>query len=119
MLKKEALRKRRHHRLRNRVIGTSARPRLNVFRSLLHIYAQVIDDSQGATIVAASSLDKDIKAQVSNGGDIASAKLVGKLVGERLKAKGIEQVVFDRGGYQYHGRVAALAEGAREAGIKF
>ena len=85
----------------------------------MHIYAQVIDDSQGVTITSASSLDKDIKAQVSNGGDVASAKLVGELVGRRLKEKGIEQVVFDRGGYQYHGRVAALADGAREAGIKF
>lgn len=119
MLKKAALRKRRHYRLRNRVIGTAERPRLNVFRSLLHIYAQVIDDSQGVTIAAASSLDKEIKAQVSNGGDIASAKLVGQLIGKKLEEKGIEQVVFDRGGYQYHGRVAALAEGAREAGIKF
>lgn len=90
-----------------------------MFRSLLHIYAQVIDDATGETIVSASSLDKEIKAQVKNGGDIPSAKLVGELVGKRAAEKGIERVVFDRGGYQYHGRVAALADGAREAGLKF
>ncbi|NLN76448.1 MAG: 50S ribosomal protein L18 [Armatimonadetes bacterium] len=119
MLRKEALRKRRHARLRNRAVGTAEKPRLNVFRSLLHIYAQVIDDATGETIVSASSLDKEIKAQVKNGGDIPSAKLVGELVGKRAAEKGIERVVFDRGGYQYHGRVAALADGAREAGLKF
>lgn len=119
MLKKEALRRKRHRRLRNRVIGTAEKPRLNVFRSLLHIYAQVIDDSTGNTLVSASSLDKDIKAQAKNGGDIPSAKLVGELVGKRAAEKGIKEVVFDRGGYQYHGRVAALADGAREAGLKF
>ncbi|NLN78082.1 MAG: 50S ribosomal protein L18 [Armatimonadetes bacterium] len=119
MLKKEELRRKRHRRLRNRVIGTAEKPRLNVFRSLLHIYAQVIDDATGNTLVSASSLDKDIKAQAKNGGDIPSAELVGELVGKRAAEKGIKEVVFDRGGYQYHGRVAALADGAREAGLKF
>lgn len=104
-----------HQRLRERVRGTNQRPRLNVYRSLKHIYAQVVDDSQGRTLVAASSLEKG----GSGGGNIAAAKEIGRLVAERAKAKGITQVVFDRGGYKYHGRVKALADAAREAGLKF
>ena len=119
MLEKTALRQKRHRRLRNRVIGTAGKPRLNVFRSLAHIYAQVVDDSTGRTIISASSVDKEIKGQIKSGGNVEAAKLVGGLVGKRAVEKGIEKVVFDRGGYQYHGRVAALADGAREAGLKF
>lgn len=119
MLNKEELRKKRHRRVRNRAIGTAEKPRLNVFRSLAHIYAQVVDDSTGQTMISASTVDKEIKGQVKSGGDIQAAKLVGGLVGKRAVEKGIEFVVFDRGGYQYHGRVAALADGAREAGLKF
>ena len=119
MLKKERLRQKRHGRIRNRVIGTAEKPRLNVFRSLAHIYAQVVDDSTGQTIISASTVDKEIKGQIKSGGDIQAAKLVGGIVGKRAVEKGIEHVVFDRGGYQYHGRVAALADGAREAGLKF
>jgi large subunit ribosomal protein L18 len=119
MLNKEELRKKRHRRVRNRAIGTAEKPRLNVFRSLAHIYAQVVDDSTGQTIISASTVDKEIKGQIKSGGDIGAAKLVGEVVGKRAVEKGIEHVVFDRGGYQYHGRVAALADGAREAGLKF
>jgi large subunit ribosomal protein L18 len=113
-------RKRRHSRVRRKLSGTSERPRLNVFRSLNHIYAQVIDDSQGATLVAASSLDTSIRdVGKEDNGRIEQASLVGKLIAERAKETGINQVVFDRGGYRYHGRVKALAEAAREAGLKF
>ena len=119
MLNKEALRKRRHQRLRQRVVGATAKPRLNVFRSIAHIYAQVVDDSTGQTIVSASTVDNELKAQVKSGGNVEAAKLVGGLVGKRAVEKGITTVVFDRGGYQYHGRVAALANSAREAGLKF
>ena len=99
--------------------GTAQRPRLNVFRSLNNIYAQVIDDEAKVTLVSASTLDKEIKAVCQNGGNVAAAKEVGKLVAKRALEKGIDTVVFDRGGYIYHGRVQALAEGAREAGLKF
>jgi large subunit ribosomal protein L18 len=119
MLTKEALRKRRHGRVRKRAIGTAEKPRLNVFRSIEHIYAQVVDDSTGHTIVSASTVDKELKGKVKSGGNIEAAKMVGELVGKRAAEKGIEIVVFDRGGYQYHGRVAALADGARGAGLKF
>ena len=119
MLKKEALRVRRHARVRKKVFGTAETPRLNVFRSLQNIYAQVVDDVDGKTLVAASSIDKEIKSQISSGGNVDGAKLVGQLLGKRAVEKGIETVVFDRGGFQYHGRVAALAAGAREAGLKF
>lgn len=119
MLKKEALRQRRHYRIRNHVIGTTGKPRLNVYRSLSNIYAQVIDDSTGNTLVAATTLDKEIKSKASYGGNVEAAKLVGELIGKRAVEKGIEAVVFDRGGYKYHGRVAALADGARAAGLKF
>ena len=106
----------RHKRVRAKISGTPEMPRLNVFRSEANIYAQVIDDVNGVTLASASSLDKAIEGY---GGNIAAATAVGKLVAERAKAKGIETVVFDRGGYLYHGRVKALAEGAREGGLKF
>ena len=111
-----AQRIKRHKRVRAKVSGTPERPRLNVFRSEKNIYAQVIDDVNGVTLVAASSLDKCIEG---NGGNIEAAKKVGAMVAERALQKGIEEIVFDRGGYVYHGRVAALAEGAREGGLKF
>jgi large subunit ribosomal protein L18 len=108
-----------HERIRKHLTGSPARPRLAVFRSNKHIYAQIIDDSKGTTVTAASTLDVDAKQSVKHGGNVAAAKAVGKLVAERAKAKGIETVLFDRGGYLYHGRVKALAEAAREAGLKF
>ena len=119
MLKKETLRRRRHARVRRRVAGTAEKPRLNVFRSLGNIYAQLVDDITGDTLVAASTLDGEVKSKIKTGGNIEAAKLVGQLVGKRATEKGIEAVAFDRGGHKYHGRVAALAEGAREAGLKF
>ena len=106
-----------HKRIRNKVKGTTERPRLAVFRSVNHIYAQVIDDTQGATLVAASSTEAGVTGK--RGGDIAAAKEIGKLIAERAKEKGINRVVFDRGGYIYHGRVRSLAEAAREAGLEF
>ncbi len=115
-------RERRHKRVRKRVIGTPERPRLNVFRSIKHIYAQIIDDTQGHTLVAASSLDKEVKALrdgKNHGGDIEAARLVGELIGRRALERGITKVVFDRGGYKYHGRVKALADAARSAGLEF
>ena len=112
---KNQTRLRIHERIRRRVQGSSERPRLAVFRSLKHIYAQVIDDSKGHTLVSASSAEK----KGSNGGNVAGAKSIGKLVAERARDKGIKAVVFDRGGYLYHGRVKALAEAAREAGLEF
>ena len=111
-----AQRMKRHKRVRSKISGTPEMPRLNVFRSEANIYAQIIDDVHGVTLASASSLDKDIAGY---GGNIAAAAAVGKLVAERAKAKGIENVVFDRGGYLYHGRVKALAEGAREGGLQF
>jgi len=108
-----------HERIRKRLSGTPARPRLAVFRSNKHIYAQVIDDAKGTTLTAASSLDPDAKNDIKNGGNVAAAKAVGKLIAQRANAKGIEAVLFDRGGYLYHGRVKALADAAREAGLKF
>jgi large subunit ribosomal protein L18 len=110
------IRTRIHKRIRSRVEGTPERPRLAVFRSVNHIYAQVIDDGQGHTLVAAASTEKDLRGK---GGNIEGAKLIGKKVAERAKEKGISRVVFDRGGYQYHGRVKALADAAREAGLEF
>ena|SRR5579872_3855935 len=112
---KNQIRMRIHTRIRGRVKGTPERPRLAVFRSVKHIYAQVIDDTQGHTVAAASSNEKD----GANGGNLSGAKSVGKLVAERAKDKGIKSVVFDRGGYHYHGRVKALADAAREAGLEF
>jgi large subunit ribosomal protein L18 len=116
---KRQLRERRHYRSRHRVVGTTERPRLNVFRSLSNIYAQVIDDSLGTTLVAASTLDGDVAVQVTGKNKIDAARIVGKIVAERAKNAGVSKVVFDRGGYAYHGRIAALAEGAREAGLDF
>jgi len=114
-----AARIRRHARVRARLSGNAGSPRLCVFRSLNHIYAQVIDDEQGHTLVTASTLDAEIKAGVNGKNKSARAELVGSLVAKRALDKGIKQVVFDRGGYKYHGRVKALAEAARKAGLKF
>ena len=108
-----------HECIRKKVNGTESRPRLCVFRSNKHIYAQIVDDSKGTTLTAASTLDADAKAQVKNGGNVAAAKAVGKMVAKRALEKGIQSVLFDRGGYIYHGRVKALADAAREAGLKF
>ena len=105
--------------MRKSMVGTPERPRLCVHRSSRHVRAQIIDDQNGATLASASSLDKEVRNVIKGGGNIAAAKVVGKIIAERAKAKGIQQVVFDRGGYQFHGRVQALAEAAREAGLKF
>jgi len=105
--------------MRKRIVGTTERPRLCVHRSTRHIRAQVVDDLSSRTLVSASSLDKEVRSIIKGGGNIAASKVVGKVVAERARAKGIDKVVFDRGGYQYHGRVQALAEAAREAGLKF
>ncbi len=118
-ISRSAHRERLHARIRRKISGSDARPRVAVFRSLKHIHAQVIDDLKGVTLAAASSLDKDVKKEIRGGGNIAAAKVVGRVLAERTRKAGIEQVVFDRGGYQYHGRVRALAEAAREAGLKF
>jgi len=112
-------RARRHARVRATVSGTAARPRLNVFRSLANIYAQVIDDEHGATLVSASSVDHTLKVELTGKKKAEQAKLVGAAIAARAKEKGITKVVFDRGGYKYHGRVKALADGAREAGLEF
>ena len=111
-------RKRRHERVRKRVAGNPERPRLNVFRSDLHIYAQVIDDESGRTLASASSVDPALRGNIK-GGNLDGAVAVGKLVAERAKAAGIEKVVFDRGGFLYHGRIKALADAAREGGLDF
>ena len=113
---KNKARQKRHLRVRNHISGTAERPRLNVFRSLSNIYAQVIDDVQSVTVVSASTQEKDF---ANYGGNIEAAKAVGEAVAKRAMEKGITEVVFDRGGYVYHGRVKALAEAAREAGLKF
>jgi large subunit ribosomal protein L18 len=110
---------RRHVRVRRKVAGTVARPRLNVYRSLAEIYVQVIDDQAGHTIVATSSIDKDLRSQMDGLNKTEQAHLVGKSIAELAKEKGIQQVVFDRGGYRYIGRVKALADGAREGGLEF
>jgi large subunit ribosomal protein L18 len=114
-----AARRRRHTRVRKRVQGTATRPRLCVFRSLSHIYAQVIDDESGRTLVAASDLEQEARAGADGTRKTGRAALVGRLVGQRALKKGIKEIVFDRGGYKYHGRVKALAEAARETGLKF
>jgi len=116
---KQVGRTRRHHRVRKKVSGTSARPRLAVFRSNRHITAQVIDDRAGRTLAAASTVEKDLRAGQGPTANKAAAATVGRLVAERAKAAGVTQVVFDRGGFLYHGRVAAVAEAAREAGLEF
>ena len=113
---KNQARQKRHLRVRNHIVGTAARPRLNVFRSLKNIYAQIIDDEKGVTLVSASSKDKGFSQY---GGNVEAAKAIGAAVAKKALEKGITEVVFDRGGYIYHGRVAALAEAAREAGLKF
>ena len=112
-------RNRRHLRVRNKVSGTAERPRLCVFRSSNNIYAQIIDDANRVTLTAASSLDAEVKGAVNHGGNKEAAKMVGAMIAKRAIEKGITEVVFDRGGYLYHGRVQELAEGAREAGLKF
>ena len=122
MIKKpsrELTRKKRHYRLRNSISGTNERPRLNVYRSNKHIYAQIIDDLKGHTIVSASTMEKEIGSSLKSTSDKEAAKQIGLAVGKRAMQQGISHVVFDRGGYLYHGRVAALADGAREAGLKF
>ena len=113
-------RRRIHKRIRTKVSGSSERPRLCVYRSSRYVYAQIIDDSQGKTLAAASTIEKELRGECSKGtGNIEASKLVGKTIAERAKSKGIETVVFDRGGYLYHGRVKAVAEAARESGLKF
>lgn len=122
MIKKEnrkELRRMRHSRIRKRLSGTPERPRLSVFISLKNIYAQIIDDTKGVTLVSASTLDKDIKGKVKGGKNVEAARLVGVIIAERALEKGIKNVAFDRGGFLYHGRVKALAEAAREKGLKF
>ncbi len=116
---KNAERKRRHVRVRKSVTGTAERPRLSVYRSTNHIYAQLIDDTKGVTLASASTLEKSVKAEIAGKTKREAAKVVGKLAAERAKEKGIETVVFDRGGYLYTGRVQAVADGAREAGLNF
>jgi large subunit ribosomal protein L18 len=116
---RRASRTRRHDRVRASVTGTPERPRLNVFRSLMHIYAQVIDDSTGHTLVSASTIDAEVRSQMVGKKKAEQAKLVGQIVAQRAQAKGLKLVVFDRGGYRYHGRVKAVADGAREGGLEF
>jgi large subunit ribosomal protein L18 len=117
-ISKNGTRRRVHDRIRKKVLGTSERPRLNVYRSLNHIYVQVIDDLKGQTLVSASTAEGK-KESRTKGGNVASAKAIGKAIAEKAKAKGIDKVVFDRGGYIYHGRVKAIADAAREAGLQF
>lgn len=116
---KNKARLKRHLRVRKKITGTVERPRLNIFRSSKHIYAQLIDDVAGVTIVSASTLDKELRDEITNGGNVESARKVGELIAKRAKDKGHTSVVFDRGGYLYHGRVQALADAAREAGLEF
>ncbi|MEK6549671.1 MAG: 50S ribosomal protein L18 [Nitrospirota bacterium] len=117
--KRERSRVRRHHRVRLRVYGTPDRPRMNVFRSNAHLYAQVIDDTTGKTLVSASTMDKEIKGKLKSGANLAAAVAVGRLVAERALKANLKAVVFDRGGYRFHGRIKALAEASREKGLKF
>jgi large subunit ribosomal protein L18 len=116
---KYVARQHRHMRVRKNLSGTPERPRLNVFRSLEHIYVQVIDDTQGVTLITASTIDAEVAAKTQGQNKTEQAKLVGKLVAERALKAGVNEVVFDRGGYKYHGRVKALADASREAGLKF
>jgi len=116
---RQAVRKRKQLSIRNKISGTAERPRLSVYRSNDNIFAQLIDDVNGTTLVTASTIDKEIKSDVKHGGNVESAVLVGKAIAERATAKGITNIVFDRSGYVYTGRIAALAEAAREAGLKF
>lgn len=116
---KNSLRVRKHASVRKKISGTPERPRLCVFKSSKHIYVQIIDDVNAVTLVAASTVEKAVRAADSSGATVEAAQNIGKLIAEKAKAKGIDCVVFDRGGYLYHGRIAAIAEGAREAGLKF
>lgn len=116
---RDAARRRIHLRVRKKVRGTGEAPRLNVFRSLNHIYAQIIDDQSGHILVSASSLDGEVRQSLKTGGNVAAAKAIGAVLAARARRHGIERVVFDRGGYKYHGRVKALADSAREGGLKF
>ncbi|MBC8412478.1 MAG: 50S ribosomal protein L18 [Nitrospira sp.] len=118
-LNREESRKSRHSRVRKKVSGTADKPRMNVYRSIKHIYVQVVDDTAGVTLASASTADKELKGKVSTGGNIESAKTVGTLIAQRLVGKGLKKVVFDRGGYLYHGRIKALADAAREGGLEF
>ncbi len=112
-------RQRIHHRIRQKISGSSTRPRLCVYRSSRYIYAQIVDDTQGRTLAAASTREKEVRGDLKNAANIQASKLVGKAIAERARARGIESVVFDRGGYLYHGRIKALADAARESGLKF
>ncbi|MCM3043018.1 50S ribosomal protein L18 [Paenibacillus motobuensis] len=116
---KNKARLKRHLRVRRKVTGTAERPRLNVFRSSKHIYAQLIDDVAGVTIVSASTVEKELSGEIKNGGNVESARKVGEMIAKRAQEQGKKVVVFDRGGYLYHGRIQALAEAAREAGLEF
>ncbi|AZK46038.1 50S ribosomal protein L18 [Paenibacillus lentus] len=116
---KNKARLKRHLRVRRKIQGTATRPRLNVFRSSKHIYAQLIDDVAGVTLASASTLDKELSEGIANGGNVEAARKVGELIAKRAQDKGFKNVVFDRGGYLYHGRVQALADAAREAGLEF
>jgi large subunit ribosomal protein L18 len=119
MDKKHALRLKRHRRVRAKVFGTAERPRLNVFRSLKHIYVQLIDDDAGHTLASASTVEESFRTTGATGGNVAAARAVGAKIAERAKEKGITRVVFDRGGFRYHGRVKNLADAAREGGLEF
>jgi large subunit ribosomal protein L18 len=116
---KDTARRRIHNRIRQRMIRSSTLPRLNIFRSMANVYAQIIDDASCHTLVAASSRDKEVRETLKTGGNVAAAKVVGKVLAERAQAAGISRVAFDRGGYAYHGRVKALADAAREGGLEF
>ncbi|WP_028609639.1 50S ribosomal protein L18 [Paenibacillus harenae] len=116
---KNKARLKRHLRVRKKINGTAARPRLSVFRSSKHMYAQLIDDVAGVTLVSASTQDKELVEAIGNGGNVEAAAKVGELIAKRAQAKGVTEVVFDRGGYLYHGRIQALAAAAREAGLEF
>jgi large subunit ribosomal protein L18 len=116
---KNKARLKRHLRIRKKISGTAERPRLSVFRSSKHIYAQLIDDEKGITLAFASTLDKELRGKITNGGTVEAARQVGELIAKRAKEKGVAKVVFDRGGYLYHGRVQALADAAREGGLEF
>ena len=119
LIDRSSERRRIHKRIRVKIAGTSERPRLCVYRSSRYVYAQIIDDSQGKTLVTASTIEKNLRSDGKGSGNIEASKLVGKTIAERAKSKGIETVVFDRGGYLYHGRIKAIAEAARESGLKF
>ena len=118
-IKRKAIREKKHLRIRKNIVGTAQKPRLTVFRSLKHIYAQIIDDTKGTTLVSASTLEAPLKGTLESTSDQAAAKQVGEAIAKKALEQGITEVIFDRGGYVYHGRVQAVAEGAREAGLKF